>query len=239
MVEQMTLVAPLGLLHWESASASEKAAARSLIASAIQKNADALVGAFYNVLLNHEASAQFLSHAVVQERLSNSLRNWLLSLIDVDPIARSREFEQLQLRIGEVHSRINIPNHLVLAGAILLKTEISRQMTAQCNDTHQLANSMIFLNELVDHAVRIMCSAYDTNSQAAAKTNEAYRYLALGEDVDLERAHQFSALMEWSQSVLFRLLADSASTAQNPISTSPFGLWLRHRACHLFAGSEM
>ena len=235
----MTLVAPLGLAHWETLPEAEKAAANARLRSAIEQDPEELVALFYSVFLDHDASAAFLSHSVVHERLSGSLRNWLLSLIDVDPLTRSEEFEQLQLRIGEVHARINIPNHLVMAGATLLKTQIARRLTAVCADAKALADSVILLNELVDHAVRIMSSAYDTNAREAVKENEAYRYLALGEDVELERESQRAALMEWSQGVLFSLLADSGSGPHDTLSASHFGLWVRHRAKHLFSGADM
>ena len=235
----MTLVAPLGLSRWESACAAEKASARAHITAAIEQDTASLVSVFYNVFLHHEVSAAFLSHSVVQERLSGALRSWLLGLVDIDPLDRSAEFEQLQLRIGEVHARINIPNHLVMAGATLLKTEISRRIMANCADAASLGKSLILLNELMDHAVRIMSSAYDTNARENIKENEAYRYLALGEDVDLERESQRAALMEWSQGVLFSLLADAAYSARDTLSASPFGLWVRHRARHLFAGSDL
>lgn len=235
----MTAMAPLGLTCWELASDAEKAAAQTRITAAIEQDTDDLVAEFYQVFLNNEASAPFLSHSVVHERLSGALRKWLLSLTTVDPLACSEEFEKHQLRIGEVHARINVPSHLVLAGAIALKSEISRRIMAACSDAQALGQTLTLLNELIDHAIRLMTSAYDINAHEAVKENEAYRHLALGEDVDLERESQRAALMEWSQAVLFSLLVDRGSAPQDTLSSSPFGLWVRHRARHLFAGSGL
>lgn len=235
----MTLVAPLGLSHWETAPDAVKTAARKRITAAVEQDPDELVSVFYSVFMHHDVSSAFLSHSVVHERLSGSLRKWLLGLVTVDPLARLEEFEQLQLRIGEVHARINIPNHLVMAGATLLKAQIARRIMSVCADPRELGNSIILLDELVDHAVRIMSSAYDTNAREVIKENEAYRYLALGEDVELERESQRAALMEWSQSVLFSLLAGAGAGPSETLSASPFGLWVRHRAKHLFSGADM
>lgn len=143
------------------------------------------------------------------------------------------------MRIGEIHARINVPSHLVLAGAIVLKTQIARRLMAAYADGQELCQTVVLLNELIDHAIRLMTSAYDASAHEAVKENEAYRHLALGEDVDLERESQRAALMEWGQAVLFSLLVDRSTAAQNTLSASPFGLWVRHRARHLFAGSSL
>jgi len=229
----------LGLSHWQTVSDAEKTAARARLAAAINENPEALVDTFYTIFLQNDVSSAFLSHSVVQERLAASLRNWLLSLIEVDPLIQSDTFKKQQLRIGEVHARINIPNHLVMAGATLLKTEIGRRVMRACPNGQDVGHSLILLDELVDYAMRIMSVAYDTNSRETLKDNEAYRYLALGEDIDLERESQRAALMEWSQSILFSLLAENNLGPRETLSASPFGLWVRHRAKHLFSGSDM
>ena len=235
----MSRTPALALSYWQSVSAADKAAARARLTAAVNEDMEALVETFYSTFLQNDVSSAFLSHSVVQERLSGSLRNWLLRLLEIDPLVQSDEFEALQLRIGEVHARINIPNHLVMAGGTLLKTEIARRIVRVASSKEEASNCLILLDELVDYAMRMMSAAYDTSTREAVKDKEAYRYLALGEDIELERESQRAALMEWSQSVLFSLLAQSNISPFKTLSASPFGLWMRHRAKHLFSGSQM
>src|SRR5690606_39544349 len=44
----------------------------------LHDQADAMVAAFYQVLLDDPEAQTFLHHSIVQERLSPSLRNWLI-----------------------------------------------------------------------------------------------------------------------------------------------------------------
>lgn len=99
------------------------------------------------------------------------------------------------------------------------------------------AHTLIFLDELMDYAMRLMSEAYVTASRQEAGADEAFRLFALGQDVNLERETQRAALMEWNQSVLFGLLGHGPRSAATKLSSSTFGLWLRHRAPILFQGT--
>ena len=91
----------------------------------VQDHAEALVAAFYDALLAHEEARAFLHHSVVQERLSPSLRRWLIDLFAPEADGDEAGFVARQVKIGEVHARIKIPMHLVMAGAAVLKRRLA------------------------------------------------------------------------------------------------------------------
>jgi len=236
----MTPLPHPGLSCWLTLTDAEKQAARAYIHAIVTEHGPVLVDAFYAAFLNDSTSAAFLSHTVVQERLASALANWLRTLIETDPVADVEAFQQQQIRIGKVHARIGIPTHLVLAGATILKTEIGRRIAGQCQDPQVLTHSLLLLVELIDAAMQHMTTAYETSTREVTRDNEAYRFLALAEDMDLERESQRAALMEWSHGVLFGLLAEpDAGSSTISLGASSFGLWVRHRARHLFSGADL
>jgi diguanylate cyclase len=102
-----------------------------------------------------------------------------------------------------------------------------------------VAQTIVLLGEVIDYAMRLMTTAYVSGTNLRAQTDEAFRLFSLGQDITLEREKQRAALMEWSQSVLFGLLGHQTDADSNPLSASPFGLWVRHRASVLFQGSTI
>lgn len=212
-------------------------AARRILAALVKDNVESLVGRFYEAFLADEEASAYLSHSVVHERLNHSLRNWLVDLIQVDPHADLAAFSARQIKIGEVHARLKIPVHLVLEGASLLKTEIGVRIMAGGHDPATLGTALLMLDETVDYAMRLMSGAYFNDTKRRIQTDEAFRLFSLGQDISLEREIQRASLMEWSQSVLFQLFAQDAVAAPGKLSSSEFGLWLRHRAMVLFQGS--
>lgn len=224
---------------WRLGTGQDRDAAFDVLRTIIREEAEALVSAFYGAFLQHPGGSQFLSHSVVQERLSHSLRNWLLGLLDLD-VLETEAFVETQVHIGKVHARINIPVHLVLEGASLLKVEIASKLGRMPEiDPRIKILAITMLDEIIDYAMRLMSASYVTGTRAKAYEDEAFRLFALGQDIVTERETQRAALMEWCQEILFDL-ATSANTAKlSPLDQSSFGLWLRHRANLLFNKSEI
>ncbi len=199
----------------------------------VQDHAEALVAAFYDALLAHEEARAFLHHSVVQERLSPSLRRWLIDLFAPEAHGDEAGFVARQVKIGEVHARIKIPMHLVMAGAAVLKRRLAEVLASE-----PAAFDLLRLSgERIDHALRLMSQSYEKGASNRARLDEAYRLFSLDQDVNFERESQRAGLMEWSQKTLFRILASGGVDGAGALSASPFGLWIRHRADFLFDGS--
>lgn len=199
----------------------------------LNANADAMVAAFYQVLLNDPDAQTFLHHSIVQERLSPSLRRWLIDLFAPDLDTRDAAFIARQTKIGEVHARIKIPMHLVMAGAAVLKARLADDLAGDA-----AAFGLLRLaGQRIDHALRLMSQSYEKGASNRARLDEAYRLFSLDQDIHFERESQRASLMEWSQKTLFRILASGGVDGAGALGASPFGLWIRHRADFLFDGS--
>lgn len=226
-----------GLVLWKSATDDLRAAALACLGEVVSIHGNDLVREFYDVLMHHDDGAAFLDHSVVEERLSHALRRWLDVLVITDLRGDVSEFAALQARVGAIHARMKIPNHLVMQGASLLKSRIGC-LVADRNLGPRVANAtLIMLDELFDYATNLMSSAYVADVRDRAKVDEAFRLYNLGQDINLERETQRAALMEWSQQILFGLLGSQQRSDFNTLSSSPFGLWVRHRASMLFQDS--
>lgn len=224
------------LRYWSTVARAERDGIKDILRAIVREHAGDLVSTFYDAFLRHPGASSFLSHSVVQERLSGSLRDWLLALWDAD-LQDASEFERRQVHIGEVHARINLPVHLVLEGASLLKIEIGRHILARNIDASQKASALLMQDEIVDYAMRLMSEAYVAGTRQHAHTDEAFRLFSIGQDITIERETQRAALMEWSQNVLFSLVTNADGSRLEPLGASQFGLWLRHRGAMLFQGS--
>jgi len=199
----------------------------------LHDQADAMVAAFYQVLLDDPEAQTFLHHSIVQERLSPSLRNWLIDLFAPEQDVEGEAFIARQTKIGEVHARIKIPMHLVMAGAAVLKARLADDLAAD----PAAFDLLRLVDRRIDHALRLMSQSYEKGASNRARLDEAYRLFSLDQDIHFERESQRAGLMEWSQKTLFRILASGGVDGAGVLGASPFGLWIRHRADFLFDGS--
>lgn len=229
---------PKCLNLWYSCEKDRLVKARQTLSDVVTEHVDRLVERFYEVFFQHEEASRFLNHAVVVDRLSPSLRRWMLSLAAFDPEQDLTTFAERQAKMGDVHARMKIPVHLVLEGSSLIKSDVAKVLLANHGNSEG-ATAIVLLNEIVDYSMLLMSQAYVTGVAQRAKIEEAYRLFTLGQDVNVERESQRAALLEWSQSTIFGLLGGAGSAALKPISTSEFGLWFRHRASVMFQGSIM
>jgi diguanylate cyclase len=224
---------------WEVTTNEHLDAARAALMTVIEANTDRLVTMFYDIFLEDEAASTFLSHGVVQQRLSPSLRAWMLDLMSAQPKDDLSAFNARQIKIGEIHARLKIPIQLVLAGGSVLKTEIGFKLVEAGYPERTTTDAIMMVDDLIDYAMRLMSAAYFKDTKRSVRNDEAFRLFSLGQDINLERETQRAALMDWSQTVLFGLFGHRGSLSAGELSSSPFGLWVRHRAGVLFHGSPI
>ncbi|MFC0480652.1 GGDEF domain-containing protein [Gellertiella hungarica] len=194
-----------------------------------------LASSFYDAFLRDEDASNFLSHAAVQHKLTNSLKGWLVDICLLNP--EEEAFAQRQRHIGDIHARLKIPIHLVLEGAARLKADMTQLLQERNLPPADALDAFVAFSHRVDSAMCHMSAAFVQKSGQRARADEAYRLFALGQDVSAEREGQRAALMEWSHTVLFDILANGTGDNCKPLSQSPFGLWVRHRAGILFEGT--
>lgn len=205
-----------------------------LLRNIVAEHGSVLVRRFYDVLLEDGAARAFLSHSVVHNRLSASLLGWLIALLDENDIRASTELQDQQRVVGEVHARIKVPIHVVMQGAIVIKSSIADLLAAAEIDASSAIRAAQLANTRIDTAIMLMSKAYVNDATARAKLDEAYRLFSIDQDVSTEREAQRASLMEWSQKTLFSLLRGQAQGGLDRLGNSPFGLWIRHRAEFMF-----
>lgn len=209
----------------------------AMLNAIIETHADALVGAFYDVLLQHEGAKSFLDHQAVHDRLSPSLNAWLRELFSADAATDREHFAARQKKIGEVHARIKIPIHLVMEGASVLKARIVDLVAEASRDFADGFHAIKIAHERIDTAIMLMSQSYMKGAVSRARLDEAYRLFSLDQDIGIERESQRASLMEWSQKTLFQILGNTHGEALETLSGAPFGLWVRHRAGFMFENS--
>lgn len=226
-----------GLRFWKQVDEAARAKTRERLADVVGAHSDDLVATFYDAFLAHEEGRIFLKHSVVQQRLSHSMAGWLRRLAATDPLGDLDEFVAVQMRIGAIHARMKVPDHLVHQGASLLKSRMASHLLADYGNDTDMAGTLVMIDELVDFSICAMSKAYMSDARERAQVDEAFRHFALGQDINLERETQRAALMEWSQEALFNLFGASEHDEPKKLGASSFGLWMRHRAGVLFQDS--
>src|SRR5690606_18270299 len=168
----------------------------------------------------------FLSHEQVKNRLRHSLRKWLCDLCAVDGSERSEAIYAHQVKIGEVHARIDLPVSLVLKGARVLKARYDRilEHTPQAEPKQRL-NSMRLFSSLMDMAMEVMSQAYTTSSERKARSSEAYRLFSVTENLATEKEKQKAALLDWESKLMYEAVMGTGADRLPKIRESDFGLW--------------
>lgn len=203
----------------------------------VNEHAAALSDAFYEHMLKDNHAKQFLSHEQVKNRLRHSLRKWLCDLCAVDGSERSEAIYAHQVKIGEVHARIDLPVSLVLKGARVLKARYDRilEHTPQ-TEPRQRLNSMRLFSSLMDMAMEVMSQAYTTSSERKARSSEAYRLFSVTENLATEKEKQKAALLDWESKLMYEAVMGTSADRLPKIRESDFGLWFRHKGMHAFQG---
>ncbi|WP_306812599.1 GGDEF domain-containing protein [Sphingobium sp. CFD-2] len=213
-------------------------AATARLQAIVAEHGAQMVALFYETLMQDGEAKQFLSHSVVHGRLSASLLEWLTALFGDEDIRDCADLQGRQREIGEVHARIKIPIHLVMQGAMVIKSRIMQiLLDSEAGRTASMLAAKL-ADERIDVAILLMSQAYLKDTTARARLDEAYRLFSLDQDLAVEKEAQRASLMEWSQKTLFTLLQGGGNSPLDRLSSSSFGLWVRHRAEMMFQHTE-
>ncbi len=219
---------------WEAVYQSVDAYTRGQVAAVVADSATQLVDAFYSTLLADAEAGPRLSHEIVSTRLHNGMKHWLKGLLCVRDQGDIDVLMATQKKVGEVHARVHIPIHLVMAGARILKNEIAQRLRASDLDGMAASVATQYVCNLFDLAIEQMSRAFMRDINRGARNDEAYRLFALGQNISTERERQRAALLEWSQAVLIGLHYRAPEQALPRLAASEFGLWLQHKGAVLF-----
>lgn len=223
---------------WREPLSDFDLALRRQVAMAVDAAAEPLSDRFYDHMLADDRTAGMLDHGVVNQRLHASMARWLRTLFATDtPLDRMVAMHQ---RTGEVHARIGVPMDLVAQGARVLKREIVSRLSRSTLSRERLTDAIQYVYEMIDLAIDTMNAAYSSNANRMARSDEAYRLFFLNQDMKAERERQKSRLLEWAHEILvggYWNVDAAGVAAASPQGSSPFGLWLQHKASILFEGA--
>ncbi len=199
-----------------------------------QQHAPQLAESFYKHMLEDPHAAQFLSNEQVQERLSGSMQNWIITLFSLTADEDLRPVIAQQKHIGDVHARIDIPVHLVLRGARVLKETVARLL----NGHAEQAECLIFTSALIDMAMEVMSQAYSASNDKNSRAEESYRLFSIAQNSAHEKERQRAALLDWENQVMFDIAMGLQFNQLSTLAASEFGLWFRHKGAHAFEGAD-
>lgn len=219
---------------WQAVYSSVDAYTRGQVAAVVSDSAIELVDAFYSTLLADAEAGPRLSHEIVSSRLHKGMKRWLTGLLCVRDQGDIAALMATQKKVGEVHARVHIPIHLVMAGARILKNEIAQRLRASDLDGIAASVATQYVCNLFDLAIEQMSRAFMRDINRGARNDEAYRLFALGQNISTERERQRAALLEWSQAVLIGLHYRAPEQVLPRLAASEFGLWLQHKGGVLF-----
>lgn len=109
----------------------------------LDNEANPIVNQFYTKLTSYKQTANFLTTDLVETRLKNSMKSWLLSTFDLEANQDFSIFLEKQSLIGNVHARIRIPMSYVNFGVDNIKQcfyEIVSQKQFEDKDNVALNN---------------------------------------------------------------------------------------------------
>ena len=222
--------------EWLALLEATPPACREWLASLAQAQAPAFAAEFYTAMMSHPQAQAFLDHRVVEQRLTHSMRQWVLSLFK-HPAPDVAALVAQQRHVGEVHARVQLPIHLVARGARQLKRSLFTALVQAPCPPAFIADAQTHISHVIDLALELMSEAYLRNSQRGARNDEAYRLFSLGQNLSVERERQRSALLEWSQELLFSLHRHPGAHRPIPaLGSSEFGLWFHHKGSAMFDG---
>lgn len=230
-------MSPAYASEWRSILLCYTPHVRTAMQELVANNSEMLALHFYAAMMEDPAAAAFLSHDQVQSRLKPTMRIWLEEVYLLAPDADLEQVAQRQVKIGEVHARIDLPVYLVLRGASRIKEGIYNLMmlSSPLNPQERIA-AMQLVMRVMDLAMEIMAQAYATSRERNSRSKEAYRLFALTQNVSTLRERRRAELLDWQNQCLFNHALGAAAPAMPTLSGSDFGLWFRHKGAHVFQG---
>lgn len=204
------------------------------VAALVLAHKATLAQTFYSVMMGDAHAAQFLGAKAVESRLKPGMERWLERLFCRQSAEAFDAALAMQRHIGSVHSRAEIPVHLVARGMRLLKREIIKLLLMTDLNRGDLADAVLHADELIDLAFEAMSEAYFSSHESGARVDEAYRMFSIGHNLALEREKQIGALLDWENRLFKAVATETPVDGLATLGNSSFGLWLGHKAPLLF-----
>ncbi len=202
----------------------------------IQEHSLVLVEEFYKNMLLEKESAEFFSDDLIQQRLRDTLNQWLLESFSVGINKSFTEAVKKQRMVGHVHARVGIPSWLIMRGV----REIERKMFELLSEAEYKSalTTCSYIVQIMGFATEIMCRSYEAKTVANQEVKHSYRLFSAMQDVAVQKDKQRSSLLDWENDLMFKVFSGGNNFKHPMLSKSEFGLWFIHKASYAFAGSD-
>jgi len=224
---------------WHALQACALSAARDCIEQLAFTHQRDLASHFYAEMLEDDAASALLTHEQVRVRLHRSMCQWVGEVFSTGTLEQLAERVARQVKIGEVHARIDVPVHLVLRGARSLKRGLGTLLAQSLvGDAPLQLQAYAYGQAVIDIAMEIMSQAYSRSHDRSSRAQEAYRLHAVAQDMSAERERQRAAVLDWENRLMFERAMGLAASHLPRMGASDFGLWFRHKGAHAFRGTS-
>jgi len=194
----------------------------------IEPNIESYIDTFYSVLLSDPASAQFLDNHTVEVRLKKQLSLWLKQTLSPKRKDQVKASLRTHLKVGEVHSRVEIPMPLVDAGMTIIKEGILQTILSSNLSTKQSTDTVILVTKILDAAISLINESYLRGKVTHERTSQEFITASSAQELALEIERIKSNIYQWMTSNLIAFPDESESFAE-PIEQKDFGLWIKHK----------
>lgn len=227
------------LREWQMLLRQTSPEVHALLTSLTDEDIRHLVTVFYDYMLSHSESALFLNTEQVSTRLSDSMFNWLRSVLgsaheDISLLlAKQRD-------IGVVHARIGLPIDLVNRGARKLKDELYRVLKQKVDyPSGLLSDAICFSSLAMDTALEAMTVSYSPSYQNSLHTQEQYRLQTIYDDVNVERERQIRSFTDWENQFIYNVATGMPFAELVFLANSDFGMWYSHKGKHILGSGHL
>ncbi|MGE8396303.1 MAG: protoglobin domain-containing protein, partial [Comamonas sp.] len=190
---------------------------------------------FYSAMLEDEAASNLLSHEQVHARLMASMQRWIVQVLGASATDDLEALVTEQVKIGEVHARIDVPVHLVLRGARRLKEGLGLLLYKHAPSLR--ASTLELASNLIDQAMEAMSQGYAVSRDGNSRTKEAYRLFTATQNLATVREQRRAELLAWENQCLYLYAMGGGGQPLSNLSSSDFGLWFRHKGLDMFHGA--
>lgn len=202
----------------------------------IQDHSLVLVEEFYKNMLIEKESAEFFSDELIQQRLRDTLNQWLLESFSVGINKSYLAAVKKQHMVGHVHARVGIPSWLIMHGVREIERKMFELFVEKKNKNALTTCSYIV--QIMAFATEIMCRSYEAKTFANQEVKHSYRLFSAMQDVAVQKDKQRSTLLDWENELMFKVFSGSTGFKHPILSKSEFGLWFIHKASYAFTGSD-
>ncbi len=192
--------------------------------------------AFYDHLLNHPAARSFLSDEIVQSRLKGSQVAWLRDVLRPHDKEEEASFREKQIRVGEVHARIDLPLQLMTLGVRLHKQSFFQLLfgdsPAETVSGEDLRLYRV-ITDILDYAAYLINETYMRVEQELESETQLFTATYASSDLALEILNVSASLQNWLIDILASTNNMAACQQLHHIEEMDFWLWIEHRLAQL------